>query len=158
MAIRKNAKGTQFTALYHGSNQRFEKGDVILPAALTGATPSTVSEDYSVDDYKKDRIPSTITPNATVSDYELAHASENAAVAASYAQRARDRLGGGFHVYRVAPVNDQDVEHMVEDEYASPSGFRVIRRLPIDDLWDSRLDTQQEYLDKYYKRHFGTSA
>lgn len=155
MAIIKNSLGTQFTALYHGTNKPFKRGDVILPASKAGVKPVTVAANEGSDiGYDQ---PSDITKHP-YSDYDLAHASENAGISASYAHRAVETFGGQFHLYRVAPVNPDDVHHESEDEYSSPSGFRVIRRLNIENMNDPRLDTQMKYLDKYYEKHFGTKA
>lgn len=138
--------GPQWLApLFHGTNVRLERGDIILPQRVLGVdSPTLASNDYSSQDSYFKPI-----KKSTYSDSELAHASEKAFVSALYADRAVEHLGGSFNLYRVAPIK-RDVKRILEDEVASPSGFRIVRRLPIESSTDPRLRAQwQQVTDRY---------
>ena len=136
MTTRANLSGVQFGPLFHGTNREFNPGDIISGASIAGVPP--ITKGLREDD-----------PHLSV-----AHASESAAMAASYADRAVERGGGKFHLYRVKPVDPDDVQHELEDEMSSPSGFKVVRRLPIEHSQDPRVWTQHNRLQEFYERHY----
>ena len=136
MTARRNLSGAEFGPLFHGTNADLKPGDVISPSRTLGTDPMT--EGLSESD-----------PHRSV-----AHASESALMAASYADRAVAQAGGRFNLYRVAPVDREDVRHEMEDEHSSPSGFKVVRRLPVERSDDPRLATQHEHLMKFYDRRY----
>jgi hypothetical protein len=141
------AKNALSKQLFHGTNRIFNPGDVILPQDVTGVESPTVIDESSYGEDKEDFVRS-------LGHLSRAHASGRVFTAGIYAERATRHLGGDFSIYRVKPVNPSDVYHDTSDEWASPTGFKVVRRLPFENMSveemaiDSRMQSQWDQAER----------
>ena len=134
----RNNADFHFGRLFHGSNQVFTPGDLILSTNATGASSRTLAEaPGDADD-----------PNRRGN----AFASEIPSISAGYAQSAAKTLGGDPHLYEVEPVNKEDVVHDFEDEHYSPSGFRVIAHHPLKGYDYSKQNINEKIMGEDYKK------
>lgn len=100
--------------LYHGTNADLSVGDVIKPATEVGAS-------------RHGELP--FGPAKWGHSY--AHASTDSHMSDMFATSAVFRQGGNPRVYKVAPVNPDDVE-VVGLTRVSSSGFKVVGEVPHD--------------------------
>lgn len=128
--------------LFHGTNQTLNRGDVIVSRNTAGVDSPTVADEGGEERLQE------------AGHLDRAHATERLFTAGLYAERATRNLGGQFNIYRVVPINPADVEHDIEGEWFSPSGFRVVRRLPFEQqsiaemVQDPRMRIQHEQVEK----------
>lgn len=102
---------------YHGTNQRFAPGDLILPRSVTGA--------QSAHHYKDS--------DKNFNQPDVAYATEDRNAADVFAGATASVYGGEPYVYRVTPINGDDLtyDYGVSDgsAYASKTGFKVLREV-----------------------------
>jgi hypothetical protein len=110
------------SGIFHGSNQRFPIGHIILPYNVHQQNSRAMSvlggaSEGHPDDHN-----------------DTSWASELPGNAASYAQEAAAVLGGKAWLHRVEPVSPEDVRRGSDsDEVESPKGFRVTGSVPVPD-------------------------
>lgn len=102
---------------FHGTNRRFAPGDLILPPSLTDAKEPTRAE--FGDSWYED------TPHTR----DKAYVSTDLEEASLYADRAVRYFGGDAHIYKVSPLDEEDVEHEEYGEHSSKKGFRVVSQV-----------------------------
>jgi len=130
--------------LFHGTNQTLSRGDVIVSRNAAGTDSPTVADEGGAEKLQE------------LGHFDRAHATERLFTAGLYAERATRHLGGQFSIYRVVPVNPADVTYDHEGEWFSPSGFKVVRRLPFEQqsiaemVQDPRMQKQHEQLEKMH--------
>lgn len=110
--------------LFHGTAQRFKKGDVILPASQTGVRPNWGAKSKN--------------------DPNLAHATESLDSARYYASVSALIKSGRARVYQVEPVNPESAGWVEKRfaggkggvstlrEHTSAEGYRVLKQVWID--------------------------
>jgi hypothetical protein len=106
---------------FHGTNKEFSEGDLVLPASVTGASRPTEAE------YGEGLPP--------FNEHEgVAFASKYAPAATYYARRAAEKLGGTPNVYKVTPIDENDLKDTFDGmEIQSKAGFKVVGKVPLEE-------------------------
>jgi len=124
----------QFDSLFHGTNAPISTGGVVLPRAATGESTSPNFDDERL-----------IAQGWNSPEH--AFATNSPELAAWYAKNRAREMGGDPRVFRVEPINSEDVEHDPDgggdkghEAFKSRSGFRVLGEVEGLDLSDDKDD------------------
>lgn len=123
--------GVQFKHLFHGTAGDMEIGSSILPRAMTGVDTSPAFKDPREDLYED---PKEFTQGWNSPEH--AFASSTPELAEWYARKRAETMGGAPRVFRVEPLDHEDVEEDVEGRgssdqkaYRSRSGFKIMEEI-----------------------------
>jgi len=126
--------------LYHGTNFKFNVGDVILPSSKAGVSSNyeTQTIEYITSDGKKISIPPIegLTENAYAS-YDI----EEALHAAQRPVEKSGNVNAQARIFKVSPIaEDLDVDPNAVSAVRSRSGFKVEAELAGEELLAARRE------------------